>query len=223
MVYEGTLGSLKPGAEFEYRVSRNGSVVFQATGRARKARGQPQHFIVTGDIGVNGADQKAIAYRMFQQKPDFVAVAGDIVYGLGRMSEYRTNFYPIYNADAADSAVGAPLARSVPFVGALGNHDAGYYDRLERSPDNFGYFAYWSMPLNGPYRAPRATNTPTMAGDSTIIRPLTSALRGRYPQMANYSFDFGNAHWTVIDGNVYMDWTDAGLRNWLARDIAHAT
>ena len=223
LVYEGTLASLKPGAEFEYRVSRNGGVVFQAKARARKARNQSQRFVVTGDAGINSPGQKAIAYRIALQKPDFVAIAGDIVYGLGRMSEYRTNFFPIYNADAADSLGGAPLLRSVPFVGALGNHDAGYYNQIDRSPDNFAYFAYWSMPLNGPYRAARATNTPTMRGDSAIIRPLLTAMRGRYPQMANYSFDFGNAHWTVLDGNVYMDWTDAALRNWVARDLAHAT
>jgi hypothetical protein len=222
LVFEGTLGSLKPGGEFEYRVQRNGTTVFQAAGRARKGRHQPQRFVVFGDAGVNGAGQKAIAYRTFLQKPDFVAITGDIVYGSGRMSEYRNNYFPIYNADQADTLTGAPLTRSIPFVGALGNHDAGSYSNIDRSPDNFGYFAYWSFPLNGPYKTARAVNTPTMQGDSAIIKPIVAATRSRYPQMANYSFDYGNAHWTVIDGNVYMDWTDAGLRNWLARDIAAA-
>ena len=40
--------------------------------------------------------------------------------------------------------------------------------------------------------------------------------------MANYSFDYGNSHWTFIDSNVYVDWSDAYLRNWLARDLAAA-
>ena len=26
--------------------------------------------------------------------------------------------------------------------------------------------------------------------------------------MTNFSFDYGNAHWTVIDSNPYVDWTD---------------
>jgi hypothetical protein len=222
LVYEGTLGSLTPGAEFEYRLLRNNEVVFQARARARKGRTQSYRFAVFGDVGVNSPGQKAIAYRTHVMRPDLVAIAGDIVYGLGRMSEYRTNFFPIYNADQADSLVGAPLTRSIPFIGAFGNHDAGFYDQIDRSPDNFAYFAYWSLPLNGPFRGVRATNTPTMRGDSALIRPLISAMRGRYPQMANYSFDYGNSHWTVIDGNIYMDWTDAALRNWLARDIAAA-
>jgi hypothetical protein len=222
LVYEGTLGSLRPGGEFEYRVLRNGKMVFQATARGRKGRNQPYRFAVFGDAGVNGAGQKAIAYRTWAAKPDFVAIAGDIVYGLGRMSEYRTNFFPIYNADQPDTLLGAPLTRSIPFVGALGNHDAGYYDQIDKSPDNFAYFTYWSLPMNGPYRAERATNTPVMRGDSTLIRPLTTAMRGRYPQMANYSFDYGNSHWTVIDANVYMDWGDPVFRNWVAQDIARA-
>ena len=40
--------------------------------------------------------------------------------------------------------------------------------------------------------------------------------------MANYSFDYGNSHWTFLDSNVYVDWSDVYLRNWLARDLAAA-
>jgi hypothetical protein len=40
--------------------------------------------------------------------------------------------------------------------------------------------------------------------------------------MANFSLDYGNSHWTFIDSNVYVDWSDAYLRNWLARDLASA-
>ncbi len=40
--------------------------------------------------------------------------------------------------------------------------------------------------------------------------------------MANYSFDFGDAHWTVLDTNPYADWADPALRAWLERDLASA-
>jgi hypothetical protein len=40
--------------------------------------------------------------------------------------------------------------------------------------------------------------------------------------MANFSFDYGNAHWTVIDSNPYMDWTNPELRDWVAKDLASA-
>ena len=43
-----------------------------------------------------------------------------------------------------------------------------------------------------------------------------------YPRMANFSFDYGNAHWTVLDANPYVDWTDRELRAWVERDLAAA-
>jgi hypothetical protein len=40
--------------------------------------------------------------------------------------------------------------------------------------------------------------------------------------MANFSFDYGNSHWTVIDANTYMDWSNPALREWLNNDLASA-
>jgi predicted phosphodiesterase len=204
-------------------VKRNGAVVFASTGKARKGPGSPYRFVVFGDAGVNDDGQKGIAYRTYLEKPDFVAIAGDIVYGAGKMSEYRTNYFPIYNADAASPAVGAPLIRSIPFVSALGNHDAGYVDPAETVHDQWGWFAYWSLPLNGPYTKP-GRNTPTLWGaDSSLTATVGKEFRQTWPQMANYSFDYGNAHWLVLDANSYMNWTDPVLRNWVARDLAAAS
>ena len=38
--------------------------------------------------------------------------------------------------------------------------------------------------------------------------------------MANFSFDFGNSHWTVLDANSYVDWTNRELQAWVAADLA---
>ncbi len=40
--------------------------------------------------------------------------------------------------------------------------------------------------------------------------------------MANFSFDYGNSHWTVLDANTYMDWNNPSLREWLTKDLAAA-
>jgi predicted phosphodiesterase len=220
-VYEVTLGELTPGSTFEYRVKKDSAVVFTATGHARKGPTQPYRVVVFGDCGVNGAAQKEVAYRTYVEHPDLVAIAGDIVYGSGRMSEYRTNYFPIYNADSASAGVGAPLARSVPFVGALGNHDAHAAAKGDSVLDELAYYAYWSMPLNGPYAKPGRNTTP-LWGDSTLGATIARPLMPRFPRMANYSFDYGNAHWTVLDANPYVDWTDPVLRNWVAQDLANA-
>lgn len=221
-VYHGTLGDLAPGSTFQYRVKRNGTVVFTSSGLSRKGASEPYRVVVFGDAGQNTPGQRAIAYRAYLEHPDFVAIPGDIVYGSGRMSEYRTKFFPIYNADSASPANGAPLTRSIPFVAAIGNHDASYARNVNDSMADYGgYFAFWSMPLNGPTTKP-GHNAPLMASDSTLAAALARSYGPNYPRMANYSFDYGNTHWTVLDADPYMDWTDPVLRNWVARDLAHA-
>jgi acid phosphatase type 7 len=221
-VFHGTLGDLVPGSTFQYRVMRDGVVVFTSTGRARKSAGQPYRVVVFGDCGQNTAGQRVIAYRAYLEHPDFIAIPGDIVYGSGRMSEYRTNFFPIYNADSASPTNGAPLERAIPFVAAIGNHDGHYASDVNDSiADYGGYFAYWSMPLNGPETRP-GHNAPLIATDSTLSAVLRRSYGQTYPRMANYSFDYGNTHWTVLDADPYVDWTDPVLRNWVAQDLAHA-
>src|ERR1700676_5452325 len=40
--------------------------------------------------------------------------------------------------------------------------------------------------------------------------------------MENFSFDWGNSHWTVIDSNDYVDWNDPVLRKWVTDDLHKA-
>ena len=215
------LTRLEPGREFEYRVTRNAQVVFTAKGKTRAAADQPYRFAVTGDTGAHTDQEKRVVFQMHRAQPDFVAIAGDIVYSTGRMVEYREKYFPIYNADTAGPDSGAPLIRSRLSFGAYGNHDAGTGD-YDRDPDGQAYFLTWSFPLNGPYTQPGLPNTPAIKGPPDRLKVHLANIRSTYPRMANYSFDYGNSHWTFLDSNVYVDWSDAYLRNWLARDLAAA-
>ena len=105
-VYRATLSGLRPGAAVEYRVRKSGAPVFTAQAQARKGNDQPHRFVVFGDCGANTAGQKAVAYQTYRAQPDFVMIAGDIVYNRGRVSEYREKYWPIYNAEAAAPAWG---------------------------------------------------------------------------------------------------------------------
>ena len=40
--------------------------------------------------------------------------------------------------------------------------------------------------------------------------------------MTNFSYDYGNAHWTVIDANYYVDWTNKDLQDWVKEDLKKA-
>jgi len=220
-VIRAVLAGLERRGAFGYRVRKGGEIVFSAEARAPKGVDEGYRFVAFGDGGANTPEQKAIAFRAFQEKPDFVMIPGDIVYARGRVSEYREKFWPVYNADHASPAVGAPLLRSTLFLAAPGNHDVETRD-MEKCPDGLAYFLYWEQPLNGPPGEEGSAHVPKLSGPEANKRAFLAAAGGSYPRMANFSFDYGNAHWTVLDSNRYVDWTDKGLQAWVERDLVSA-
>jgi 3',5'-cyclic AMP phosphodiesterase CpdA len=221
LVYRAQLTGLLPGGEFQYRVLKSAKPVFEAASRARKSAKQAQRFVLFGDCGQKTAASNAIAYQAYLAKPDFLFIPGDIVYTFGRIAEYRDHFFPQYNADEPSAASGAPLLRSIPFIAAPGNHDTALRN-FQRFPDALAYFHYWDQPLNGPDLPVAAGATHVLNGSAEAQPEFLEMAKPRYPRMANYSFDYGNAHWTVLDSNPYMDWNNPALRDWLRKDLAAA-
>lgn len=222
LVYRALLAGLVPGEEFRYRVLKDKDAVFTASGRARKSAAQPYRLVIFGDCAQGSPASRAIAYQTSLAKPDAVLIPGDIVYTSGRISEYQTKFFPVYNADTASADVGAPLLRSVPFIGVVGNHDS-VLTNFQRFGDALAFFLYWDEPLNGFVPSPNSHAAVHRLTGNDAAQPAFLAAAGpRYPLMANFSFDYGNAHWTMIDSNTYMDWTNPELREWLAKDLASA-
>ncbi len=217
-VYSADLAALPLGGTFAYRVSKGGTPVFESEGKARKGADQPYRFIAVGDIAQGTVDQKKVAFEMGKVKADFLMWTGDIVYARGRISEYRAKYFPVYNADEPGPTVGGTLLRSTPSVAAPGNHDVGSRD-FEKYPDGLAYYYYWDLPRNGPETGPF---TLPLAGPEANQAAFRDAAGPAYPRMANYSFDYGNAHWTVLDVNPYVDWRDPALRDWVAKDLAAA-
>ncbi len=195
-----------------------GEVVFTAEAHARAAAGQPYRFAVFGDCGAGTAKEKAVAYQAHRARPDLLLIAGDIVYTRGRISEYREKFWPVYDADVASPAVGAPLLRSTLVVAAPGNHDTAGRD-LGQYPDGLAYFYCWDQPKNGPIGPEGGPPAPLLLGPAANRAAFREAAGPAYPRMANFSFDYGGAHWTVLDSNPYVDWTDPSLRAWVERDL----
>ncbi len=154
-------------------------------------------------------------------KPDFVFIPGDIVYTRGLISEYRTKYFPVYNAANASPQTGAPLIRSTLFIAAPGNHDV-LNANLTQNPDALAYFLYWSQPLNGPLTRIDDPSAPHFQATNEEKKAFLATASATYPRMANFSFDYGNAHWTVLDADPYVDWTDPALRDWIAKDLAVA-
>lgn len=217
-IYTCVLSDLIPGSVFMYRIQRNKKIVFQSVAHALKQADQPYRFIAMGDIGAGTADAKLIAQQASFAKADLFVIPGDIVYDRGLVSEYDKNFWPVYNADSV-SKNGAPLMRSIPFVAAPGNHDTETRD-FQLYPDALAYFMYWDQPLNGPFGQGNKAAYPTLTMPDSVRNRFLEAAGKRFPVMTNFSFNYGNAHWLMLDADNYVDWTNMQMLDWVRKDLA---
>lgn len=216
-IYEASLDQLTPGAEFDYRVSRNAAIVFTARGKAIANAKDSVRFALIGDTGQGTRGQKRTVFQLHRAQPDAMLVTGDIVYPSGRLKHYFSRWFPILNARTPSAETGGPVLRSRLSAAAPGNHDFEECLHLGAKPDCLAYFHIWSQPLNGPLGTQIPVKGP--AADVAAFRQLAEA---RYPRAANFSFNYGPVHWTVLDSSSFMDWTTPALRTWLEQDLAAA-
>jgi acid phosphatase type 7 len=217
-VFHASLTGLEADSIFKYKVLKNNQEVFTSDAKAPVSNSKPYRFVAFGDIGAETLDQKKLAQQAYLANPDFVVVTGDIVYERGLISEYRSKFWPIYNAEKVDTA-GVPLMRKIPMIAAVGNHDTDTRD-LDKFPDALAYYYYWEQPLNGPKGEEGGKLVPNLIASDANKEVFLAGAGDGYLKMANYSFDYGNAHWTVIDANPYVDFTDKTFQDWVANDLA---
>jgi hypothetical protein len=217
------IDGLSLGEKYFYRVRGNGLDLAEGYFTTRQPRGQRIRFVSFGDNSYGDISDRAIAYHTYSQHPDFVMNCGDNVYESGTEDEYQRYFFPVYNADVAGLRLGAPLLRSVPFYTVIANHDVQGKDPngheiadFTRNPDALAYYTAMHLPLNGP-ESP-TYSTPTM-GPRERIDAFRACAGDRFPRMANYSFDYGDAHFLCLDSNRYVDPNDAALQAWMTRDL----
>ncbi len=221
--YSVQVSGLVPGETYKYRVLRNGTVVFDSQFSGPKT-GAQHRFVVVGDMGNGSVEAGHVAYEIWRQKADLIAITGDVVYHRGTVNEYLARYFPFYNLDKPGPETGAPILRSVPTFTSLGNHCVGKMEwnkssSFDEHPGLLAYFHYWSLPLNGPTSIADDKNVPDQRGGEAAIGRFRCTAGERFPVMANYSFDYGNVHWLVLDANAYMDWSDAKLRAWVEADL----
>jgi hypothetical protein len=214
------------GEPFAYELYRDGELVFTGATTAAKGKGKGFRYVAVGDLGDGRPGQGKVANQISLVKPDLIVVPGDMAYKRGRFSENLEKLFPVMNHDVASPETGAPLLRSFLTVFVPGNHDLGRPDLVEvpdfdTHKDLLAYFYLWSAPLNGPaVGASKQANMQLLKGQSASQEAFLQAAAGRYPRMASFSFDYGNAHWLCLDSNLYMDWSDEQLRAWVRNDLA---
>ncbi len=224
-VFRVPVTGLEPGERFAYRINFQGNQVFAGAAQAPTGVGEKTRVIVTGDIAKWGVDERRIANRIFQEKPNMVVLLGDIAYDDGRINEYLEKFLPAYNSDQADNALGAPVLRSILTVAVPGNHCVGRPETkavpdFNEFADHFAYFVYWAQPHNAPIPVAAANAYgKDLIGPKARKDAVFNAAGKRIPGMLNFSFDHGDIHWVVLDSNYYTDWSDPVMRDWLEKDL----
>ena len=221
-VYRADLKGLEPGGAFAYRVRRGDEVVFTAGG-PRPEGGRPA-LSLRGLRRLRGGHRRGEGGRLpglpgparlpadrrrhrLHPRPD-PRVPREVLAGLRRRRRRRRR-------------PGRRCCARRSFVAAPGNHDVAG-PRPGAVPRRPGLFLYWDQPLNGPIGREGGPLVPRLYGPEANRTAFLQAAGPAYPRMANFSFDYGNAHWTVLDSNPYVDWTDPDLRGWVERDLAAA-
>ena len=200
----------------------NGDPVVEGWFTTRQPSGRRVRFVAFGDNSFGGEGERAIAFHAYNTHPDFVINTGDNVYEGGLDNEYARYFFPVYNAQVPDPRIGAPLLRSIPFYCVIANHDVHHKDKLgnpvadfDADSDSLAYYTNFYLPENGPVPA-----CPTsLCGDPSRVQAFKACARQRFPQMANYSFDWGCTHFLCLDSNLYVDPKNAGLQEWIRNDL----
>jgi hypothetical protein len=113
----------------------------------------------------------------------------------------------------------------VPFYTVIANHDVHGKDAdghvaadFDANTDALGYYTAMHLPLNGPEAPPQPT--PVVCTDDDVLSDFQKCAAARFPRMANYSFDYGDAHFLCLDSNDYVDPASADLQAWIEADLS---
>jgi hypothetical protein len=213
--YTAYLDNLPFNSAVRYWVKRDDQVIRTAVFRTRTTADKTVRCVLVGDLAQGLAAQKPIAYEISKQQPEFLVALGDIVYPTGRINQYLAFYWDTYNNVAeAGPKTGAPLMASVPFYPVLGNHDVSA--KLPAVPDAFGAYYFFCPPRGGPGEGPWATS---LGADEALAAKFRAAAADSYPNMDAYSFDYGAAHFVVLNDNKGMAFEAPAFRKWLADDL----
>jgi hypothetical protein len=214
--YTATLPDLPFDSDVTYRVRQGATLIGEGKFRTRASANKPIRFVMVGDLANGQSQQNAVAFHIAQAKPEFMVLLGDIVYSSGRVSQYLHHFFPSYcNPTEPGLKTGAPLMQTIPFYPVIGNHDADM-ERLHEKPDVLGAYYFFSGPLNGPGVGP--WNTP-LGKDPALADAFRKTVGPTYPALNIYSFDYGPAHFVMLDTNSYNTASFMQIAPWVEKDL----
>jgi len=217
--YTAAIDGLPFNAEIVYRVRLGGLVIREASFRTRATADRWARCVLVGDMAQNSKAQNAVAYHIARQRPEFLVALGDIVYPTGRVNQYMHHFWGTYNnVDEPSPSTGAPLMASVTFYPVLGNHDISA--SLAWTADALAAYHFFSPPKGGPGEGPWTT---PLGKDLLAAARFRALTQHSYPNLDAYSFDYGPAHFVVLNDNRGLKITAPEFLTWLRADLKNST
>lgn len=214
-LYQAAIADLPFNATITYRVKLGTKIVREANFRTRATAEKSVRCVLVGDLAQGRDGQKSIAYRIAEEKPEFLVALGDIVYPAGRVNQYTAFFWHTYNnVPHASVKTGAPLMATVPFYAVFGNHDLAA--KPSSVPDGFAAYYFFRGAKNGPGEGPW-TAQHGLKGDAE--KKFRANTFDNYPSLDAYSFDYGPAHFAIINDNGTLKITDPKFQQWLRSDL----
>lgn len=211
-LYEATMTGLVPGQTYEYFISDSSGVERSETYEFTMPEDLNTSFTfmyLTDTQGASSLNYMAYAYSILnvleynQLEYDFVMFPGDTVNDHDSRSQW--NWFFQYSSF---------FITSKPSVITLGNHESGYVN--DERINNLEFDGYYNLPNNGPVYEP--------------FDEIEGDLRGaHFDDGKTYSFDYGNAHFIVIntesicDGHTACSEYDVSnveiLKTWIRNDL----
>jgi len=211
-LFEVTLSNLTPGETYDYRVTNTddseASPYYQFTMPSNDS--DAFTFIYLADPQENSEiGYMAYAYSLLsvmeysEQTYDFVMFPGDLVDD----ADLKTEWALFYKYSSI-------FSYNTPIVATVGNHDVGAIS--DERIQELEFDGYLNLPNNGP--------------EYNSFNMLEGDLRStNFDDGKTYSFDYGYAHFIVIDTEIYCDGTTACLaydtanadilNDWIADDL----
>ncbi len=213
--YHASLTNLPFNSEIDYCVKAGDRIIRQSSFRTRPTPDKSARLVLVGDMATGKAPQKAIAWQIQKEKPEALIALGDIVYPTGRVLQYMNYFWNTYNdVKEPGPANGAPLMASIPFYPLLGNHDIGA--RFPTTQDALGAFYFFYPPTQGPGEGSWSTPLGT---DTSAVAKFKTINKHSYPSLDAYSFDYGSAHFLILNNNKSSNMDSAELLKWAKSDL----
>ena len=198
--------------QIEYRIFVASELVFQGQYKAKDCLAHSSRVVAFGDFGDGDIASYRTAEAVIDVKPDLLVLLGDLVYEHGRVREYLKYFFPVL-ASLLCTVVSAPVS---------GNHDIGPLFKKNITPkrefhDLFAFYQIWRNPSNGPVLS-RGSRRRLLVSRKGWL--LSNRFGKHFAALTNYSFNWANSHWVVLDANEFMDWRGMPeLRKWLEDDL----